>query len=271
MASIFKSLTNSDFAATPFPAYYKYSYTYESGSTTNSSDVTISYAEKYVAQDSIVRSPNVRYELFDSIKQVFYSPAAYALYGINESSYIPSASSYVISITQDVFGNTILPGSFSIQMGTSQSYDDGKGNVIVSSSGTGSIVGTVFYDKGVAVLKPTSSIAGGGLTSNGIFIPSSSTVNVRFTSSFTVYENTIRTKLNPTDFLYSVNNPTVESSLSGSVSTPISLMVSQSLRPYVTTIGFYNDKNELLLVAKPSVPVQRTSDSPQTFIVRFDI
>jgi hypothetical protein len=48
-------------------------------------------------------------------------------------------------------------------------------------------------------------------------------------------------------------------------------MNSKQLFPYVTTIGFYNSNNELVAVAKPSVPVQRTSDMPQTFIVKFDI
>jgi hypothetical protein len=43
------------------------------------------------------------------------------------------------------------------------------------------------------------------------------------------------------------------------------------MKPYVTTIGLYNENNELLLVAKPSVPVQRTSDVTQTFIIKFDI
>jgi len=48
-------------------------------------------------------------------------------------------------------------------------------------------------------------------------------------------------------------------------------MVSQSLLPYITTIGLYNSNNELIMVAKPSVPVQRTKDVTQTFIIKYDI
>jgi hypothetical protein len=177
----------------------------------------------------------------------------------------------VVSITQDVFGEKILPGSFSIQVGASQSYDDGRGNLIVSSSGIGSVVGRVFYDKGIAVFKPTSSISGGGLTKDGLYIENGTSVNVYFTSSMILYENAFKVKLAPTEFLYSFNNPTVESTVLGSTQSAIELMVNHTMAPYVTTIGFYNEKNELLLVAKPSIPIQRTRDVTQTFIVKFDI
>ena len=271
MASIFKSLSPTDFSIVPFPAYYKYSYAYQSGSTNNSPDITLSYGQKFLTESGTVRLPNTSHELFDSVVQTFYSAIPYSSYGTNNVSYIPSSSVYVVNITQDVFGETILPGSFSIKIAGTQSYDDGKGNIIVSSSGVGGTVGRIFYDKGVALLKPTSSISGGGINNNGIFIQNGTTVDIYFSSSIKLYENIFKIKLAPTEFLYSVNNPTSLSSISGSDSTPLELMVSHSMKPYVTTIGLYNEDNELLLVAKPSVPVQRTSDVTQTFIVKFDI
>jgi len=270
MANIYKSLSPSDYSIVPFPAYYKYAYTYVSGSTNNSPDIQVSYGEKFPTSSNEFRLANVKYELFDSIMQAFYSPIPYAAYGTNATSYIPSASVYVISIAQSVFGEKVLPGSFSVRVGTSQSYDDGKGNIIVSSSGVGGIVGRVFYDKGMVILKPTSSIAGGGLTNGGIFITNGTSLNIQFSSSITLYENTWKAKLEPTEFLVT-NNISAKTTVTGTTNTAIELMVSGSLPPYVTTIGFYNDANELLLVAKPSVPIQRTADVAQTFIVKFDI
>lgn len=270
MARIYKSLSPYDYGIVPFPAYYKYSYTYQSGSVNNSQDIQVSYGEKFLTSSNVTRLPNSTYELFDSVIQSFYSPIPYATYGTKSTSYIPSASVYVIGITQYVFGERVLPGSFSIQLGTSQSYDDGNGNLIVSSSGTGSIVGRIFYDKGIAVLKPTSSIAGGGLTNKGLFIENGTSIVLQFSSSVTLYENVWKAKLDPTEFLVT-NNPSAKSSVTGSIGSAVSLMVSGAILPYVTTIGFYNDDNELLLVAKPSVPIQRTPDVAQTFIVKFDI
>jgi hypothetical protein len=269
MATIFKSISPEAYTITPFPAYYKYTYTYISGSTSNSPDIQVFYGQKF-STSSGLRVENITYDIFDSVMQNFYSAIPYTAYGTKTTSYIPSQSVYVISITQDLFGEKIVPGTFNIKVGTSQSYDDAKGNIIVSSSGTGSIVGRIFYDKGVALLKPTSSIAGGGLTNGGLYIASGSSMQTQFTSSVKMYENMFKVKLDPTDFLYTLSNPTVTSELSASTKTPLELQVSGSLLPYVTTIGFYNEKNELLLVAKPSVPIQRTSDSVQTFIVKFD-
>lgn len=297
MASIFKSLKPSDYTVTPFPAYYQYQYTYISGSTSNSADVDVFYAEKFETSSYTTRYPNIKYDLYSSIVQTFYSPIPYTAYGIRSgSSFIPQNRIQVFSVTQNVYGEKILPGSFTLTLNTSKSYDDGKGNIIVSSSGTGNVVGAIFYDKGIAVLQALlygSLTAGeqssGVLDNRGIYIASASSVEVNFSSSVTLYENTYKAKLEPTEFLYGFSNPSANSvvalgddfeNLSGSLVTTKDLMVTSSkaafsgsrpvLLPYVTTIGFYNDNNELLMVAKPSVPVQRTMDIAQTFIVRYD-
>lgn len=41
-------------------------------------------------------------------------------------------------------------------------------------------------------------------------------------------------------------------------------------RPYVTTIGLYNDSNELLAVAKLSTPIQTSKKTDTTFVLRLD-
>lgn len=264
----YKSLAPNEYKITPFRTYASHDYTYVSGST-NSVDVQVSLGTKYVTGSGL-RTENASQELFDSIVQTFYSPVPYASYGIQSSSYHPTGSVFVISVTQDIFGEEIKPGTFSVKIGPSMSYDDGNCNLIVSSSGIGSVIGQIFYDKGVAILKPTT-IVGGGINTDGISIPNGTSVRVQFTSSVKLFEHNIRVKLNPTDFLYSTYNPSVTKQFfTGSTSTPINLMASQSLYPYITTIGLYNESNELMAVAKVSNPIQRTDYSVQTFIVKFD-
>jgi len=295
MSSIFKSLKPSDYTVTPFPAYYQYQYTYVSGSQSNSTDIDVLYGEKFITSSNTTRYPNPTYDLFSSVIQTFYSAIPYTAYGIKSgSSFIPQDRIQVFSITQDVYGEKVLPGSFTLTLNTSKSYDDAKGNLIVSSSGTGSVAGIIFYDKGVVIVQ---SVAYGSLTAGqqttgvldnrGIYIASGSSIEINFSSSITLYENSYKVKLEPTEFLYGFNNPSANNviipesgSFSGSVTRPKDLMVTTSmasfsgsrpvLLPYVTTIGFYNDNNELLMVAKPSVPIQRTTDIAQTFIVRYD-
>ena len=267
----YKSLAPNEYTITPFRTYASHVYTYVSGSTTNSIDVGVSLGVHFDTASQGLRTEDSKYELFDSIIQSFYSTIPYSSYGIQSSSYHPTGSVFVISATQDIFGEEIKPGTFTVKVGTSSSIDDGYGNLIVSESGTGSKIGRIFYDKGIAIIKPTSSIAGGGLVRNGICIVSGSSVQVQFTSSVKLFEHNIRVKLNPTDFLYSVYNSSVSKSMfTGSTVTPLELMASQSLYPYITTIGLYNQDNELMAVAKLSNPIQRTDYSVQTFVVKFD-
>jgi hypothetical protein len=276
----FKSLAPSEYTVTPFAAYAPFSYTYVSGSSTNSLDVQILLGRKYVTSSGL-RVANTEQDLFDSVVQTFYSPIPYTQYGIQSSSYHPTSSVFVVSVTQDVFGEEIKPGTFTVKINTSSSIDDGRGNLIVSQSGTGSIVGRIFYDKGVAVIKPTSSIAGGGLTRNGICIVSGTNVVVNFTSSVQLNEHSVKVKLNPTDFNFSLYNPTVTKTFytyTGSTTRPFDSMVTRSITldstnylvPYITTIGLYNSNSELVAIAKVSNPIQRTFDSIQTFVVKFD-
>ena len=49
-----------------------------------------------------------------------------------------------------------------------------------------------------------------------------------------------------------------------------SLFVSGTLKPYITTIGLYNDKNQMLATAKLSTAVQKNDDIDMNFIVRWD-
>ena len=48
------------------------------------------------------------------------------------------------------------------------------------------------------------------------------------------------------------------------------LFVSGTLKPYITTIGLYDDKAQMLAVAKLSTPVQKLDDVDMNFFVRWD-
>lgn len=224
------------------------------------------------------RKPNKTYEYFDSIKHIFYSNDSLAAYPRKFNSYIPSDSTYVISVTQDLYGSKLEPNTVSININTSSSFDDGYGNLITSQSGVGYVVGSVFYDKGIILLKPTSSVGiTEGIYPNGVHIKGRTQLSINFSSSLIPNENVIRIKLQPTDYLYT-NNPSITAPFTtGSLEknildgqTGLQALSSGSLLPYITTIGFYNRNNELMLVGKLSNPIQRTADVDQTFIVKFD-
>jgi hypothetical protein len=46
--------------------------------------------------------------------------------------------------------------------------------------------------------------------------------------------------------------------------------VSGTVRPYITTIGLYNDKAELVAIGKLANPVTKLDDVDMNFIIRWD-
>ena len=82
-----------------------------------------------------------------------------------------------------------------------------------------------------------------------------------------VYENEIRCIVKESEFNLSYN-PTLQSDNSGSL---YGFATSSSFSPYATTIGLYNDDNELLMVAKLAKPILISPDTDMTFIVKYDI
>jgi hypothetical protein len=58
--------------------------------------------------------------------------------------------------------------------------------------------------------------------------------------------------------------------ISGSTQTYNNYINSGSAEPYITSIGLYNDQNELLATAKLSAPLTRMKYTDQTFVIKFD-
>ena len=48
------------------------------------------------------------------------------------------------------------------------------------------------------------------------------------------------------------------------------LAKNPAFRPYVTTVGLYDDELRLLAVAKLAKPLQKLNNVDTTFVVRFD-
>lgn len=114
---------------------------------------------------------------------------------------------------------------------------------------------------------------------------------LKLTSETTIYQNEVKCRVLENDFNYS-QNPTVfarVSTITGSAalpffaptgSTPINGQIidgtladnvtGSSFHPYATTVGLYNDNNELLVVGKLATPYPIPSNTDITFIVRWD-
>lgn len=90
---------------------------------------------------------------------------------------------------------------------------------------------------------------------------------IKFKSEYIIYENEVRCKIGENDFNMSTN-PTITTDNSGSLRD---FATSSFFAPYVTTVGLYNERNELLVVAKLAKPLSLSSVADTTIIVKYDI
>ena len=110
--------------------------------------------------------------------------------------------------------------------------------------------------------------------------------NLGLTSETTIYVNEVKCRVLENDFNYS-QNPSVfkyRTVITGSPALPfyssstaiitdgtlIDNVTGSSFNPYVTTIGLFNENNDLLVVGKLATPYPIPDNTDITFIVRWD-
>lgn len=205
--------------------------------------------------------------------------------------FIPTGSGNtigVISIPSRLFGDYLQPGSIKISADTSDGLfilvDDGEGTICVDGVEPKVNYGNVIYEHGIIVLTNSASyirgkeggsielagygysVYGGNVYGEGgsVICPSlgpliSGSINLEFSSSYTILETQYKTTIRENEFNFSLN-PSLISSNEGDV---YNFVTSSYFSPYVTTVGLYNDNQELLAIGKLSqpLPTSRTTDT----------
>ena len=83
----------------------------------------------------------------------------------------------------------------------------------------------------------------------------------------TIYQNEVRCRVNENDFNYTLNPSANKAGTSGSY---IDAVTGSDFHPYATTVGLYNDRDELLVLGKLSTPYPVPENTDMTFVVRWD-
>jgi hypothetical protein len=91
--------------------------------------------------------------------------------------------------------------------------------------------------------------------------------SIAFEAQSTIYQNEVRCHVNENDFNYTLNPSANKFGTSGSY---IDAVTGSDFQPYATSVGLYNDRDELLVVAKLSQPVPIPKNTDITFVVRWD-
>ena len=189
---------------------------------------------------------------------------------------------FVLSIPSRLWGDYVQPGSFEYKLTDSDSIthlitDDSNGNLY--SSGT--YVGNIIYPHGIAVFtdlqdnnppRPEGygvSEYGDNFYGGGISIADlmSSNVTCSFSSSFDIYETQYKSTINEFEFNFSQNPSIISGSTDGTV---YDFVTGSFFSPYVSTVGLYDDAQNLLAVGKLSqpLPISRTTDT--TIFINID-
>ena len=197
----------------------------------------------------------------------------------------------VLSVPSRLYGNYIQPGSFTWSSISGSIYDDGEGNLIYSSSGE--ICGQIFYPHGLAVITSDSNpgadgydVAQYGSAIYGVgdsniveaFVTSSN-VTCSFSSSLTIYETQYQCTIRDNEYNFTLN----PSSTSGSTSITSSIgtfftpgpylndnITGSYFSPYVTTVGLYDEYQNLLAVGKLSQPLPISPTTDTTILINID-
>ena len=295
---VFKQLTNQDIIVSPLEL--NKSYHFSSSAHFESHGI-----ERFTGSITDVNS------YYNSIKQLYYSnyisgsdgeisnastasinldgtysgPVYNTLYNnylntsLNPQRYFPTGSSDIIgilSIPKNLYGDHIKPKSLNIVTPSGSYIDDGEG-IIYSQTSVDSIYGfgtygtlsyglinqpcgNIIYEHGIILITSQD------ISDSILNLISSSDVQIGYSSSFTIYETQYKCTIEENDFGYSYNP-----SLLSSSNEIYNHFTASYFSPYITTIGLYNDNDELLAVSKLSQPLPTSRVTDINILVKLDL
>jgi hypothetical protein len=199
------------------------------------------------------------------------------------------ATIWTVGIPRDLYGSKIKPGTF--LMTSSFDYaitEDGKGNLYLldssslltwdewestwdladyewdnlptSSNFSIKRVGNIIYPHGMLVFTTHS------LECELFLHHHYGDYDVKFKNEHIIYENTVKCTVRESEFNYT-HNPSISTDTSGSLRD---FATGSGFTPYVTTVGLYNDSQELLAVAKMAQPIPLSTNTDTTFLINYD-
>jgi len=173
-----------------------------------------------------------------------------------------NANILVLSIPSKLYGEYIVPNSFNWYCGTGgvegAITDDGQGNLLSGSTN----IGNIIYTHGLAILTTQDSIYDEDLS----FWSQETNMTCSFSSSMTIYETQYKCTIRESEFNFSLN----PSLLSGSDGSVYSFATASYFSPYVTTVGLYDEMQNLLAVGKLAQPLPTSATTDTSILINLD-
>lgn len=205
---------------------------------------------------------------------------------------------FVINFYRTRYREKLDPGNWELKIGTSTLIDNSgasgvtgnispsgrvfnvvSGSILAGTASSTAVFGLCYPDVGIIILNPTALQANSGVTrSTAAYVaPASSNIKVLYNAIVTGASFQARTEENISstyyfvrvgnmDFNYS-NNPTFTT---GSLGLIRYSLFHTDPRVYITSVGLYNDNNELLAIAKLSKPLLKSFTREALIRVKID-
>lgn len=179
---------------------------------------------------------------------------------IDTEDYLIDESNYV---TESIVGE---PGQY-VDIRRDQQrieiIDDGNGSLIFSGSEfkytqPRRVVGDVLYNQGQIII--TDPIVARYYSTYSRHI-------LRWKSNQPIYTYNVHCKVRDSELNHTYN----KTAMTGSFGQMANNVTGSSFTPYITTVGLYNDANQLIAVAKTNKPIPKVSNVDMTFVVKIDI
>ena len=124
-------------------------------------------------------------------------------------------------------------------------------------------VGNIFYSNGLAAISKPSyqNILNPGIGDQDF--------SLTYQGTHLIYENEYQCMAEQHEYDVTLN-PSARKIRSKDSEDLADFATGSNFRPYVTTIGLYNDNGELLVVGKLGQAIRMTDEADTTYVVRFD-
>ena len=141
---------------------------------------------------------------------------------------------------------------------SSEILDDGEGNLYMKDSSPKKYVGNVIYPHGQIVI-----------TDNAVALYYNYYFNavISWKSNLPIYTHNYHCKIKTAEFNHTLNRTALDT-LTGEKTGNVS---GSYFQPYITTVGLYNDANELIAVGKMGQPLPKSADTDMSIVVKLDM
>ena len=124
-------------------------------------------------------------------------------------------------------------------------------------------IGNIFYKNGFVTITHPEFLGMLDTTGNGII------QSLQFQGSHQIYEHEYQCTIEEHEFN---NTSNISARKIGSINEEeiAGFQTSSAFKPYVTTVGLYNEDNELLVVGKMAQPLRMSNETDTTIVLRWD-